>query len=141
MPMACDQLHFIRIIQPHTDVSLGDCNYLDTCNHMRTCKRIHYELDQSLDGPMGMHPGMMGGPMGMRPGMMGGPMGMHPGMIPPPRPVPGYLQVRGTLPPAPPMHASRLTNEGPRGRARRGNRGLRPLRGGLPPLRVFIRPP
>mmetsp|Transcript_20564 Transcript_20564/g.44991 ORF Transcript_20564/g.44991 Transcript_20564/m.44991 type:complete len:601 (-) Transcript_20564:135-1937(-) len=95
-PMACEGLHFVRIIQPHTDVSLGDCNYLDTCNHMRTCKRIHYELDQTLDGPMGMHPGMMGGPMGMHPRMMGGPMGMHPGMMPPPRPVPGYLQALGS---------------------------------------------
>ena len=66
----------MRIIQPHTDVALGDCNYLDTCNHMRTCKRVHYELDPTSDIPF---------PMGMGPGGMGA--------LPPPRPVPGYLQV------------------------------------------------
>ena len=31
--------------KPHTDVSLGDCSYLDTCRHMATCKFIHYEVD------------------------------------------------------------------------------------------------
>ena len=34
---------------PHTDVSLGDCSYLDTCRHMKTCKFVHYEIDQSDD--------------------------------------------------------------------------------------------
>ena len=32
-------------LKPHTDVSLGDCSYLDTCRHMATCKFIHYEVD------------------------------------------------------------------------------------------------
>ena len=31
----CKQLHFRAIIKPHTDVSLGDCSYLDTCRHMK----------------------------------------------------------------------------------------------------------
>ena len=44
---ACDKIHFQKIIQNHTDVSLGDCSYLDTCHHMATCKYIHYEVDKS----------------------------------------------------------------------------------------------
>ena len=42
----CDKLHFAKIIQPHTDESLGDCSFLNTCFHMDTCKYIHYEVDQ-----------------------------------------------------------------------------------------------
>eukprot|EP00238_Polyblepharides_amylifera_P000659 CAMPEP_0196572030 /NCGR_PEP_ID=MMETSP1081-20130531/2153_1 /TAXON_ID=36882 /ORGANISM="Pyramimonas amylifera, Strain CCMP720" /LENGTH=342 /DNA_ID=CAMNT_0041889205 /DNA_START=28 /DNA_END=1056 /DNA_ORIENTATION=+ len=81
-PHACSGLHFVRIIQPHTDISLGDCNYLDTCNHMYTCKRIHYELDPTPDHPF---PGpFMGGP-----GLLG-PMGGVPPHLA--KPVPGYLQ-------------------------------------------------
>jgi mRNA (2'-O-methyladenosine-N6-)-methyltransferase len=41
----CDRLHFVKIIQKHTDVSLGDCSFLNTCFHMNTCKYIHYEVD------------------------------------------------------------------------------------------------
>ncbi len=41
----CDNIHFRRIIRPHTDPSLGDCSYLDTCRHMDKCKFIHYEVD------------------------------------------------------------------------------------------------
>ncbi|KAK3285551.1 hypothetical protein CYMTET_6846 [Cymbomonas tetramitiformis] len=73
-PIACSGFHFVRIIQPHTDVQLGDCNYLDTCNHMRTCKRIHYELDPTPDLPFHM------------------PIHAHGAAIQPPRPVPEYLQ-------------------------------------------------
>ena len=28
-----------------TDVSLGDCSYLDQCRTMATCRAVHYELD------------------------------------------------------------------------------------------------
>ena len=42
----CDKLHFAKIIQPHTDESLGDCSFLNTCFHMDTCKYIHYQVDQ-----------------------------------------------------------------------------------------------
>ncbi len=41
----CSKLHFAKIIQPHTDESLGDCSFLNTCFHMDTCKYIHYEVD------------------------------------------------------------------------------------------------
>jgi mRNA (2'-O-methyladenosine-N6-)-methyltransferase len=41
----CGCLHFVRLLMPHTDVALGDCSFLDTCRHMRTCKYVHYQLD------------------------------------------------------------------------------------------------
>ena len=41
----CEKLHFAKILQPHTDESLGDCSFLNTCFHMDTCKYIHYEVD------------------------------------------------------------------------------------------------
>lgn len=36
---------FSRIINKHTDESLGDCSFLNTCFHMDTCKYVHYEID------------------------------------------------------------------------------------------------
>uniref|UniRef100_A0A8V5GC07 mRNA m(6)A methyltransferase n=1 Tax=Melopsittacus undulatus TaxID=13146 RepID=A0A8V5GC07_MELUD len=42
---ACRRLHFRRIINKHTDESLGDCSFLNTCFHMDTCKYVHYEID------------------------------------------------------------------------------------------------
>ncbi|GLC36905.1 hypothetical protein PLESTB_000179800 [Pleodorina starrii] len=50
-PVACHRLHFRRIVQAHTDVSLGNCSYLDTCRNMRTCKYVHYRPDPELDVP------------------------------------------------------------------------------------------
>lgn len=41
---SCSRLHFRKIIQKHTDESLGDCSFLNTCFHMSTCKYIHYEI-------------------------------------------------------------------------------------------------
>ena len=43
--VACENIHFQKIILPHTDTSLGDCSYLDTCRHMDKCKFVHYEVD------------------------------------------------------------------------------------------------
>lgn len=57
MPQPCTKLHFRRIINKHTDESLGDCSFLNTCFHMDTCKYVHYEIDSppeaegSLLGP------------------------------------------------------------------------------------------
>ncbi|XP_031262724.1 putative N6-adenosine-methyltransferase MT-A70-like [Pistacia vera] len=48
---ACEKVHFRRIIAPHTDINLGDCSFLDTCRHMKTCKYVHYELDPERDLP------------------------------------------------------------------------------------------
>ena len=42
---ACGKLHFRKIIQQHTDESLGDCSFLNTCFHTDTCKFVHYEID------------------------------------------------------------------------------------------------
>ncbi|KAJ4955537.1 hypothetical protein NE237_012320 [Protea cynaroides] len=49
--MACKKVHFRRIIAAHTDINLGDCSFLDTCRHMKTCKYVHYELDPTPDMP------------------------------------------------------------------------------------------
>ncbi|KAG6431492.1 hypothetical protein SASPL_109571 [Salvia splendens] len=54
--IACEKVHFRRIIAAHTDVNLGDCSFLDTCRHMKTCKYVHYELDSTPD----VSPMMMG---------------------------------------------------------------------------------
>jgi mRNA (2'-O-methyladenosine-N6-)-methyltransferase len=42
---ACGKLHFRKIIQQHTEESLGDCSFLNTCFHTDTCKFVHYEID------------------------------------------------------------------------------------------------
>jgi mRNA (2'-O-methyladenosine-N6-)-methyltransferase len=36
------KIHFIPIIKPHTDISLGDCSYLDTCHKLDSCRYVHY---------------------------------------------------------------------------------------------------
>ncbi|XP_046677298.1 LOW QUALITY PROTEIN: N6-adenosine-methyltransferase catalytic subunit [Homalodisca vitripennis] len=41
----CKKLHFKKIIQKHTDETLGDCSFLNTCFHMDTCKYVHYKVD------------------------------------------------------------------------------------------------
>ena len=47
----CTKVHFKPIIKPHTEVSLGDCSYLDTCRHMDICKFIHYQIEDSESIP------------------------------------------------------------------------------------------
>ena len=42
----CTKLHFKKIIQKHTDETLGDCSFLNTCFHMDTCKYVHYEVEK-----------------------------------------------------------------------------------------------
>lgn len=46
---ACHRLHFRRLIYPWTDISMGNCSYLDTCRNIYTCKYVHYELDPEPD--------------------------------------------------------------------------------------------
>ncbi|XP_064611225.1 N6-adenosine-methyltransferase subunit METTL3-like [Liolophura sinensis] len=51
----CKKLHFRKIIHKHTDESLGDCSFLNTCFHMDTCKYVHYEIDypeRQVDGSL-----------------------------------------------------------------------------------------
>eukprot|EP00850_Spirogloea_muscicola_P008654 SM000046S16435 [mRNA] locus=s46:794878:800281:+ [translate_table: standard] len=55
----CRKVHFRRIIAPHTDANLGDCSFLDTCRHMKTCKYVHYELDNQA-GRDALHEAILG---------------------------------------------------------------------------------
>lgn len=50
----CDKLHFKKIIQRHTDESLGDCSFLNTCFHMDSCKYVHYTVDETTIRPRRM---------------------------------------------------------------------------------------
>lgn len=43
-PTMCKRLHFKKIIQAHTDETLGDCSFLNTCFHMDSCKYVHYQV-------------------------------------------------------------------------------------------------
>lgn len=42
--MACVQrnIHYVPNIKPQTDLTLGDCSYLDTCHKLNSCRYIHY---------------------------------------------------------------------------------------------------
>lgn len=42
----CSMVHFKKLIFAHTDESLGNCSYLDTCRHMDYCKFVHYRIDE-----------------------------------------------------------------------------------------------
>lgn len=68
-PQPCTKLHFRRIINKHTDESLGDCSFLNTCFHMDTCKYVHYEIDS----PPEMEAGALG------PQTPGAELGLHSG--------------------------------------------------------------
>ncbi|XP_072314598.1 N(6)-adenosine-methyltransferase subunit METTL3 [Eucyclogobius newberryi] len=59
-PQPCTKLHFRRIINKHTDESLGDCSFLNTCFHMDTCKYVHYEIDSPPEAE-GCLMGLQGG--------------------------------------------------------------------------------
>ncbi|CAI9093392.1 OLC1v1028890C1 [Oldenlandia corymbosa var. corymbosa] len=49
--IACQKVHFRRIIA-HTDVTTGNCPFLDTCRNMKTtCPHVHYVLDSTPDMP------------------------------------------------------------------------------------------
>ncbi|XP_068642344.1 N6-adenosine-methyltransferase MT-A70-like [Aristolochia californica] len=66
--IACEKVHFRRIIAQHTDINLGDCSFLDTCRHMKTCKYVHYELDSTQDVlPMLMGSGSLPPPKLIKP--------------------------------------------------------------------------
>lgn len=36
------KIHYLSVVQKHTELSLGDCSYLDTCHKMTTCRYLHY---------------------------------------------------------------------------------------------------
>lgn len=35
-------IHYIPNLKPQTDLSLGDCSYLDTCHKLNSCRYLHY---------------------------------------------------------------------------------------------------
>lgn len=35
-------IHFVPNLKPQTDLSLGDCSYLDTCHKLNSCRYVHY---------------------------------------------------------------------------------------------------
>eukprot|EP00039_Didymoeca_costata_P003135 m.65375 g.65375 ORF g.65375 m.65375 type:complete len:503 (-) comp11731_c0_seq1:84-1592(-) len=41
----CSKVHFRRIITRITDVSLGDCTFLNTCKR-KMCRHVHYAIDE-----------------------------------------------------------------------------------------------
>lgn len=48
------KVHFEPIIHPSTDISIGDCSYLDTCYKGKGCKYIHYKIlcpETAIQGP------------------------------------------------------------------------------------------
>ncbi|GFR59785.1 N6-adenosine-methyltransferase subunit [Elysia marginata] len=52
----CKRLHFKKIIHKHTDESLGDCSFLNTCFHMDTCKdpsNIPVSTESTMSTPEG----------------------------------------------------------------------------------------
>lgn len=36
------KIHYVPNLKPQTDLSLGDCSYLDTCHKLNTCRYVHY---------------------------------------------------------------------------------------------------
>lgn len=40
----CNKIHFQAIIRNNTDVSLGDCSYLNTCFKGKNCRYVHYQI-------------------------------------------------------------------------------------------------
>ncbi|KAF6724462.1 N6-adenosine-methyltransferase subunit METTL3 [Oryzias melastigma] len=64
-PQPCTKLHFRRIINKHTDESLGDCSFLNTCFHMDTCKYVHYEIDSPPEIESSLGPQTGGAEVGL----------------------------------------------------------------------------
>lgn len=40
----CNKIHFDAIVASNTDVSLGDCSYLNTCFKGKNCRYVHYHI-------------------------------------------------------------------------------------------------
>ena len=49
--IACEKVHFRRIIAPHANINLGSYSFLDTCHHMKTCNYVHYDLHWTPNVP------------------------------------------------------------------------------------------
>ena len=99
-PFPCHRVHFRRLVFPWTDVGMGNCSYLDTCRHMKTCRFVHYELDDDGSGAAAAK-----APPGAE---LAGAGGVSPRAAAGQRPsVPAYLAVRSPCAPCVPRpHAS-----------------------------------
>ncbi|GAA5933863.1 mRNA (N6-adenosine)-methyltransferase [Sporobolomyces koalae] len=42
---ACHNAHFVRALRPHTEITLGDCSYLNTCHRMDSCRYVHWIIE------------------------------------------------------------------------------------------------
>lgn len=40
----CEKIHFDALIAANTDISLGDCSYLNTCFKGKNCRYVHYHI-------------------------------------------------------------------------------------------------
>lgn len=49
-PTVCTKVHFVRSLRSHTEVSLGDCSYLNTCHRMDNCRYVHWALEDPGPG-------------------------------------------------------------------------------------------
>lgn len=45
-----NKIHFLPLVTAVTDVSLGNCSYLDTCHKLKSCRYLHY---YTLNPPAG----------------------------------------------------------------------------------------
>lgn len=54
-------IHYIPNLKPQTDMSLGDCSYLDTCHKLNSCRYLHYlqyipeSLNESVERQSQIH--------------------------------------------------------------------------------------
>ena len=47
----CNDIHFKKILNFNTQISLGQCSFLNLCHRKHQCKYIHYEMDEKLSDP------------------------------------------------------------------------------------------
>ncbi|GAA6003005.1 mRNA (N6-adenosine)-methyltransferase [Rhodotorula paludigena] len=47
---SCPNVHFVRALRPHTEASLGDCSYLNTC-HRNECRYVHWIIEDPINAP------------------------------------------------------------------------------------------
>lgn len=49
-----EEIHFVPNLKPQTDLTLGDCSYLDTCHKLNSCRYLHYlqYIPESLTNKM-----------------------------------------------------------------------------------------
>lgn len=64
----CNKIHFQSIIRSNTDVSLGDCSYLNTCFKGKNCRYVHYHIslpESNKVNKVAVRPGPVIQPLGI----------------------------------------------------------------------------